>query len=77
MALSDNGLALGKEIIKWATAAVTVLGGVLTLWIQAHYQHQERIDVEREKVVAIQEQTKAIKTAIEDKRPLVFAPAGK
>ena len=41
---------------------------IATLWAQSHWQHEERIAVEREKVAATREQTKAIQAA----PPLVY-----
>lgn len=71
MALSDNGKEVLLEVIKWAGATVTVAGAVLTLWIQSHNQHEERIAELRENG----KQLKEINVQLSKGRPLVFAGA--
>lgn len=75
MQLSDNGLKAVMEVGRWVVA----ICAVGTFWIQSHYQHEERVVVDKAaseaNIKAIDKQTTEFKAALEQRRPLVFGDA--
>lgn len=62
--LSDNGLKAVIEIGRWVMAGIAVA----TLWVQSHNQHDDKIEVDRERVKALQ----GIEKHLGERKPLVF-----
>lgn len=81
MALSDNGKEILSLLVSKVGDWLAIIAAVLTLWIQSHRQHNERVEIARkaneEASVAARENTDGLtKLASEVKalqRPLVFA----
>ena len=61
--LSDNGKAV-------LLALIPVIGTLGTLWIQSHNQHSDKMEIEAEKVKALQ----SIDKQLGERKPLVFTP---
>ena len=73
MGLSDNGRVVLTMLITEFGKWIIVIAGVLTLWIQQHQQHAERIQVEREAITQNNEKLDTIAKEVKaTQRPLVF-----
>lgn len=71
---SENDLKFAAEFGRWILAAIAVI----TLWIQQHNQHAEKVQYERERIEqadkAREENNAGLATiAKEVKKPLVYA----
>ena len=72
MALSDNGKEVLNSLITEFGKWIIVIAGVLTLWIQQHNQHAERVKIETEAAQENNARLDNIAKEVKDKRPLVF-----
>jgi hypothetical protein len=69
MPLSDNGKDVLNTLIAEFGKWLIVIAGVVTLWIQSHNQHDDRMAVGKEQVKKLDAIAVEVKATA---RPLVF-----